>query len=418
KIYLNSNKTTRIMHAKTLLFTLSLSLLLSSCTVGRFFLWNFANIDDYEKFQNRPVDNDEASIHQFAIADLDTFALPSLRKKKKKYKWEEGLDKTRTVAFLVMRNDTILYEYYTNGYEQYTPVNSFSMAKSYISTLIGIAKDEDLIKDLDAPVTDYLPNLPSDLKKVTLRNLLEMRTGLDYNESYASPFSDAAVYYYGRKLEKQYQKLKLASEPDSYFQYRSVNTQLLAEVVEEVYQKPLNEILQEKIWKPLGSEQAASWSVDNKKDQTFKAFCCLNAVARDFARLGLLFMNEGSWYGDQIVSKEWVKEATTFSEPRNYFRYTYQWWQHPVYRNYSDTLDLPSVYERFESTNKAGETIERVRYPGDSYSARGHLGQYIYVNPTERIVIVRLGKNYGKPSPGWRNYMDWIARENGVNRSY
>ena len=316
-----------------------------------------------------------------------------------------------------MRNDTILYEHYDNGYEQYTPVNSFSMAKSYISTLIGIAKDEGLIKDLDASVRDYLNYLPEDFQRVTIRNTLEMRTGVDYNESYVSPFSDAAVSYYGRNLQKQMENLEMRSEPDEQFAYRSINTQILAEIVEEVYQQPLNQIVTEKLWKPLGSEQAATWSVDKKNDGNFKAFCCLNAVARDFARLGLLFMNEGNWYGEQIVSKEWVKEATTFDRPKNRFNYTYQWWNESVTKINSDTLNIPELHTTFEY-ERDGEMVEYVRWPTGAFSAEGHLGQYVYVNPMERIVIVRLGKNYGKPSPGWSGYFKWIAEKNGVNRDF
>lgn len=397
------------------LLSLLLCLSLSSCTVGRYVFYNFANIDDYKKFQNKPIDHDPQAIRYFAEAKQDSVVLPSIQRKDKKYKWEEGLKKTKTVAFLIMRNDTIIYEHYDNGYEPYTPVNSFSMAKSYVSTLLGMARNEGLIKSLDEPVTSYLPDLPDALQEVTLRHLLNMRSGIDFNESYVSPFSDAAVYYYGRNIEKQFDKLELAYEPDTRFAYRSINTQLLAEVVEAVYNRPLNELMVEKLWQPLGAEQPASWSVDKKNGGTFKAFCCLNAVARDFARLGLLFMNEGNWYGEQLISKEWVEEVTTFEEPMNGFDYKYQWWHHSTARTYTDSLEIPAMHEFFEYTRE-GETRQAVRWPNGTYSAEGHLGQYVYVNPAESIVIVRLGEKYGKTSPGWRLYFDWLARQNGVHR--
>lgn len=404
------------MH-KIYLMTFFLAIGLSSCTMGRFFFYNFANINDYKKFQNKDIQNDRESIHYFAEAKQDSFVLPKLRKKDKRYDFAEGLDKTKTVAFLVMRNDTILYEHYDNGYEQYTPVNSFSMAKSYISTLIGIARDEGLIETLEESVRTYLPYLPEAFQKVSICNVLEMRSGVDYNESYVSPFSDAAVSYYGRNIQKQLENLEMRADPDEYFAYKSINTQILAEIVEEVYQKPLNEIVTEKLWKPLGSEQTATWSVDKKNEGNFKAFCCLNAVARDFARLGLLFMNEGNWYGEQIVSKEWVKEATTFDRPKSRFNYTYQWWNESVTKINSDTLEIPELHTTFEY-ERDGEMVEYVRWPTGAFSAEGHLGQYVYVNPMERIVIVRLGKNYGKSSPSWPGYFKWIAEKNGVNRGF
>lgn len=388
---------------------------LNSCTVGRYVFYNFANIDDYKKFQNKSISNDPQKVHFFAEAKGDSVVLPKINRKDKKYAWEEGLKKTKTVAFLIMRNDTILYEHYDNGYEQDTPVNSFSMAKSYVSTLLGMARDEGLIESLNEPVTNYLPDLPEALEQVSLLDLLNMRSGIDFNESYVSPFSDAAVYYYGRNIEKQFDKLELAYEPDTRFAYRSVNTQLLAEVVEAVYDRPLNELMQEKIWQPLGAERPASWSVDKKNGGTFKAFCCLNAVARDFARLGVLFLNEGNWYGEQLISKDWVEEVTTFKEPLNEFDYKYQWWHHSTARTYTDSLAIPPMHEFYEYTRE-GETKQAVRWPNGTYSAEGHLGQYIYVNPKERVVIVRLGKNYGKTSPGWRLYFDWLAGMNGVNR--
>lgn len=405
------------MMQKIYLMTVLLAFSLSSCTVGRFFLYNFANINDYKKFQNKDIPNDTEAIHYFAEAKQDSFLLPKLRKKDKRYDFVEGLDKTKTVAFLVMRNDTILYEHYDNGYEQYTPVNSFSMAKSYISTLIGIARDEGLIGSLEESIRTYLPYLPGTMQNVTIRNVLEMRSGVDYNESYVSPFSDAAVSYYGRNIQKQLENLEMRAEPDQYFAYKSINTQILGEIVEVVFEKPLNEIMTEKIWKPLGSEQAATWSVDKKNDGNFKAFCCLNAVARDFARLGLLFMNKGNWYGEQIVSEAWVEEATTFDRPKNNFNYTYQWWNESVTKTYSDTLEIPELHLTYEY-QQDGETVNAVRWPTGAYSAEGHLGQYVYVSPKDRIVIVRLGKNYGKSSPGWPGYFKWIAEKNGVNRDF
>ena len=388
-----------------------------SCTLGRFVFWNFANIDDYEKFQNRPIANDPEQIFEFPIAESDTFRLPNLRLKKKKYEFLEGLKKSKTVAFLVLRNDSILYEHYDHGYEKDTPVNSFSVAKSYVSTLLGMARDEGKIESLEDPITAYVPELPESLQKVSLRNLLEMRSGIDFKESYFNPFGDAAAYYYGRNIKKQFPKLALERDPDGVFQYRSVNTQLLAEALENIYDAPLNEIMAEKIWIPLGSEQAASWSIDAKKQGTFKAFCCLNGVARDFARLGILFMNEGEWNGTQLISKEWVREATAFKEATNNYRYKYQWWGHTTLQTKSDSLFYPERYIEYSTQQKDGTDRTGIIFPLDTYSAEGFLGQYIYVNPKERVVIVRLGEKSSNPNPSWRRYFEWIAVRNGVNRN-
>ena len=141
-----------------------------------------------------------------------------------------------------------------------------------------------------------------------------------------------------------------------------------------------------------------------------KAFCCLNATARDFAKFGLLFLNEGDWQGKQIVSKEWVKQATTYDRPKNNFIYTYQWWTNRSY----DSLGSPGfdLSQMHDTISYQGQSY--YRYPDEDFMADGHLGQYIYVNPEQRIVIVRLGTKSGKIEPGWSQYMQWIARKNGI----
>ena len=394
---------------KTIGLFASLIVFLSACTVGRFFKWNFANIDDYKRFKNAPVANDPGNTYSFKTG-TDSLIFPKLTIKEDKYIWEEGLEKSHTVAFLVIRNDTLLYEKYFNKYTADTWVNSFSVAKSFVSTLVGIAIEDGLISSIDDPIGKYIPELGADYGAVSIRHVLEMRSGVKYKEAYYSPFSDAAVDYYGTNIKKRYPKFELEAEPNTQFQYRSINTQLLAEVVENVSGMKISEYLEEKIWKPLGMESPASWSIDNKKDSTMKAFCCLNATARDFAKFGLLFLNEGDWQGKQIVSKEWVKQATTYDRPKNNFIYTYQWWTNRSY----DSLGSPGfdLSQMHDTISYQGQSY--YRYPDEDFMADGHLGQYIYVNPEQRVVIVRLGTKSGKIEPGWSQYMQWIARKNGI----
>ena len=401
---------TRMKRIKTISLLVILTVFFSACTVGRFFKWNFANIDDYKRFKNAPVANDPSNLYTFATG-TDSLIFPKLKVKDEEFIFEEGLEESKTVAFLVIRNDTLLYEKYFDKYTRETWVNSFSVAKSFVSTLVGIAINDGLIESIDDPIGKYVPELGEAYGEVSLRHVLEMRSGVKYKEAYYSPFSDAAVDYYGTKIKKRYPKFELENEPDTYFQYRSINTQLLAEVVENVTGKKVSEYLEEKIWKPLGMESPASWSIDNKKDSTMKAFCCLNATARDFAKFGLLFLNEGSWQGRQVVPKEWVKQATTYDRPKNNFIYTYQWWTNRSY----DTLGTPGfdVKQMHDTVDYNGKSY--YRYPDEDYMADGHLGQYIYVNPEQKMVIVRLGKKSGKITPGWSQYMQWIARKNGID---
>jgi CubicO group peptidase (beta-lactamase class C family) len=226
------------------------------------------------------------------------------------------------------------------------------MAKSITSILIGCAIDEGLIKSVEEPITKYIPELTKNgFNKVTIKHLLQMTSGIKF--------------YYGLNLRKEIGKMKLRTEPGKEFDYVSGNTQLLGLVLERsLKNRTITQYLQEKIWKPLGMEYDASWSIDRKKNGLEKTFCCLNARARDFAKIGRLYKNKGNWNGKQIVSQRWVEESTRLdtSEGSANF-YQYQWW-------------LPT--------------------PNEDFMAEGILGQFVYVNPTKDLIIVRLGKKEGK----------------------
>lgn len=340
------------------------TLFTTSCQVGRFVFRNFANITDYRIFPSRPLHNDSVKF-TFQQASQARFPKTITDKTQHTVNFEQYLEDNKSVAFLIIKNDTILYEKYFDHYEQESIVASFSMAKSVTSILIGCAIDDGFIKSVDEPVTNYVPELKKNgFEKVTLKHLLQMTSGLDFNESYVNPFGDAATFYYGRNLRKSITKMKLKSEPGKNFEYVSGSPQILGLVLERALKtKTVTAYLQEKIWKPLGMEYDASWSLDRKKNGLEKTFCCINARARDFAKIGRLYLNKGNWNGKQIVSEKWVEESTRVNpaDPGANF-YRYQWW-------------LPSA-------------------TGD-YMAEGILGQFVYVNPAKNMIIVRLGKKYG-----------------------
>jgi len=297
--------------------------------------------------------------------------------KQKDVIFDDFLEDHKTVAFLIIKNDSIYYEKYFNGYKQESIVPSFSMAKSVTSILIGCAIDDGLIKSVDEPITNYLPQLKKNgLEKVTIKHLLQMTSGINFNESYINPFGHAASFYYGRKLRNSVNKLKLKNEPGTKFNYISGNTQVLGMILENVLKgKTITDYLQEKIWLPLGMEYDASWSIDKKKDGIEKTFCCINAGARDYAKIGRLYMNKGIWNGKQIVSTNWVNQSTKIDTSEGSAAYyQYQWW-------------LPS---------KNGDFI-----------ANGILGQFIYVHPAKNLIMIRLGKNNGGVQ--WWQFFQKIA---------
>lgn len=337
---------------------------LSSCKVTRFVVYNFADINDHKKFPARNIENGTTKFI-FPTAGKGKFP-KELHLKNKTYPFEQYLEDNKTVAFLVIKNDTIQYEKYWNNYDSSSIVPSFSMAKSITSILIGCAIDDKLIESINEPITNYIPELKGNgFEKVTIEHLLQMTSGIDFNESYSNPCGDAATFYYGTNLRKAIDKMKLKVEPEKQFEYVSGNTQLLGLILERALkEKTITSYLEEKIWKPLEMEFDASWSLDRKKDGLEKTFCCINARARDYAKIGRLYLNKGNWNGKQIVSEDWVKQSTKIDTTKgSVWYYQYQWW-------------LPTQ-------------------TGD-FMAQGIIGQYIYVNPEKNLIIVRLGKKEGK----------------------
>jgi len=200
------------MNKKITIISLFIILLLSSCHVGRFFWWNFADVNDDEKFAGVEIKS-TTSHFTFKENNSNHLKLPKLTLGSKEYDFENGLKNDKTLAFLILRNDTILYEKYFNNFNQTEIHPSFSVAKSFVSALVGIAIDEGKIESVNDPITKYLPELiPNKFEKITIKHLLDMRSGIKFNEGYFNPFGDVAKYYYGKNLNKYLLKLKKENE--------------------------------------------------------------------------------------------------------------------------------------------------------------------------------------------------------------
>mgnify|MGYP001208133516 CR=1 FL=1 len=337
---------------------------LHSCKLTRFVVYNFSDITDYKIFPERKISNSSSPFLFTPANRQSTFG--SFKIDDTEIPFDQYLEDNETVAFLVIHNDTIKYEKYFNKYDESSIVASFSMAKSITSILIGCALDDNLIQSIEEPITNYLPELKKNgFENIKIKHLLQMTSGIKFNESYYNPFGDAATFYYGTDLRKAVKKMRAETEPGTRFQYSSGNTQVLGWVLERALKtKSISQYMEEKLWQPLGMEYPTSWSLDKKKDGLEKTFCCINARARDFAKIGRLYLNKGDWNGRQIVSKHWVEQSTQIDTlDSSAWYYQYQWWL----------------------ASKNGD-----------FMARGHLGQYIYVNPDKNLIIVRLGKKEGK----------------------
>ncbi len=353
---------------KTILITLAvivavyiISLFLPRYVV-RYFVWNFADLHDNEKFDNLPVDKGGETFLFTPATHEPVLRVPApFTGDRQPPSFESFLESKKTVAFLAIRNDTTLYENYFFGYDSTSIIPSFSVSKSLVSALVGIAIDEGYIYSTSQSITFFLKELPAEFNAITIEDLLNMRSGIDFDEGYTNPFAEMPKFYYGTDLLSYIKKLKIKVPPDKEYDYISVNTILLGLIVERATNTKLNVYLQEKIWKPLGMESDASWSVDSYEHQVFKANCCINAIARDFAKFGRLYLQQGEWNGQQVVPRKWVDRSLSIindSRDSQGYPYTYQW---------------------------------RVLENG-AFFAKGILGQYIIVIPDKGLVFVRLGK--------------------------
>src|SRR5436190_17083719 len=312
-----------------LIFLLSVIILFCAFAVisGKTYLfkavyYNFAGIDDYKIFSNNKVANDKSQPWPVSplynkISSPDT--LNAL------------LAELKTVAVLVIKNDSLLYEKYWDGYSDSSLSNSFSMAKSITSLLIGAAIKEGKIKSVDEPVGNYLPGFKEGMAaELKIKDLLTMSSGSNWDESYANPLSVTTEIYYGTDAYKTATSVSIVQPPGKTHVYKSGDTQLLGLIVEKATGKSLSAYASEKLWQPIGAEHSALWSTDHEGGHP-KAYCCFNSNARDFARLGQLMLDSGRWAGQEIIPMDYYKQSIkpcmipdASGKPCTY--YGYQWW--------------------------------------------------------------------------------------------
>lgn len=223
----------------------------------------------------------------------------------------DNLKHSKTAAFVVIKDGKILHEQYWEGYNQLSQTNSFSMAKAVTVMLLGKALEEGIINNINENLSNFYPEFKEKTfgDQVTIKNLAQMESGLDWDENYNSPFLPNAKAYYGKSLAKAVFSRKFKELPGTRFEYQSGTTQLLGFVLKKALQQPLASYLSEKFWIPLGMEQSAKWSTDNYGME--KTYCCIHSNARDFAKLGLLFLNDGKVDDHQVLNTGFIEQMRT-----------------------------------------------------------------------------------------------------------
>jgi len=360
----------------------------------RAIFWRESDYKDLEKFPARTIHNAPPTFRFYELPADNPYAsqVEAIGDRSINGSFEDYLEASGTTAFLVVDDNKVLYEKYFNGYDERSLNTSFSMAKSFASALVGIAIDEGYIKSVDEPMTKYIPELLNNGKRfesITIRNLLTMSSAIKYEEGGTLPWSEKAddtKTYYSTNLRKLALNCRIEGKPGDYFEYNNYNPLLVGLILERATGMPVSRFMEEKLWKPMGMEADASWSLDSKKDGFEKMESGVNARARDFARFGMLFAKEGHWRGKQIISRGWAEESTrpdTSTDPSS--DYQFFWW-----------VNTPDGKNHF--------------------SAQGNYGQYIYVAPEKDLVIVRLGKEEGEKGYGyWTDLFDQLSTELNIS---
>ncbi len=316
-----------------------------------------------------PVSVLEASSSKFIYSKDSTITLPiNFEFKGSEYNTRKFMNDSWTTGFLVIQNDSIVFEEYYLGNSESTRNISWSMAKSFISALIGIAVDEGDIANINQNVEEYVIELiGSSYEGVSIKDVLQMSTGVEFNEDYGDFNSDinrwGRGFAMGNSQDAFAATLEREAEPGTINHYVSINTHVLGMILTRATEKTVTNYMQEKLYDPIGMEYDGYWLLDGKDMEMVLGG--LNLTLRDYAKIGSLFLKKGFMNGKQIVPKKWVSSSVTpdapHIQPDEEFGYGYQWW-------------IPK--------SDVGE-----------FMAIGVYNQNIYINPSTNTVIVKLSAN-------------------------
>lgn len=362
-----------------------------SSYVYRVLVWQQADVFDWQKFparalvapaDKRPLEeapDDRVATRFAAIAGVQD--------------WDKFLEENDTQAFLVIKDNRIVYERYFNETQRDTMVTSFSVAKSIDSLLIGMAIDEGLIDGVDQPITRYLPELLDQdprLASVTIEHILRMASGFEYTEFKPWIFGsdDPLSSYFPDQRRISLQRARPILSPGIRFRYNKYHPQILGMILERSSGVSVTEFTQTRLWNRLGMEYDGSWSLDSEESGFEKMETGVNARARDFAKIGALALAGGQWQGKRLVSEAWLRRSTAPYLPDDYEGY---------YPEFFQLLPGKSYYQYM--------WWGFVRPDGSyDFSASGNRGQFIYVSPQANVVIVRHGIEYGVAPRDWFRY--------------
>lgn len=329
-----------------------------------------AGLEDYIHFDVREIPKSDTpqpwALHQNYNAVPPTETLNTLHQ-------EHG-----TVAFLILKNDSIWHEQYFDGFNKSSKTNSFSVVKTIVAASLEKAIEEGYIKGFDQKAIDFLPWLTGPYaNEMTVGNLATMSSGLDWKEDYDNLLTITPRTYITRDITGVMQTIPIVDQPGKKFIYQSGSTQLLSLVLTAATGETISDLVRRYFWNPLGAHADANWRLDSAEKGIEKAYCCFNSNARDYARFATLFKNGGMWNGEQLIDQDYVQKSVT-PQFENGEDYGYGWW--------------------------LGTHLGK-RY----YSMRGHNGQYVIVFPEDDVIVVRLGHRQLPDLPGVSHSADYLG---------
>lgn len=297
--------------------------------------------------------------------------------------FEKLLKRNHVAAFLLIRNDTILYENYFKNYTSDRYFTSFSVAKSFVVTLLGIAISEGFIASEKENLTRWVPELKGKMHadSVKLIHLLEHRSGIRFREIPFNPFGRLTALYHRRHQVGVLKRMRWDLAPDTRYEYQDINTFLLGLVIERATGMPLQSYLESRLWSKLGMEADAFWSAE-RKDGMVKPYCCLQTRTSDLARFGRLYLHNGQWQGKTIVPESWIQRAIYCDD-------------------ISDDALRPARPWHWQTGN----------YPDCDFNARGLYDQFIYVNPSKRVVLVMISDKHYFTRISWRELFRRLCKD-------
>jgi len=351
----------------------SLCCFVHSCTFVNVLIYNQPDIDDYKIFKARQV-NKSSLPFRYPKKELPTIVIDTIRLQnpvtKAYISLKEYLTLTKTKAFLVIQNDTLVYQQYFDKYTDSTLHCTFSISKSLTSLICGCALDEGIISTTQQNVSAYIPALKGKgtYDSLSIEHVLQMKSGLQHMKTslFWDAFSDEAQFYYTSDMKSFLEHNPFAYAVGTHRKYKPQDPTLIAWIVEETARKSVSAYFEEKIWKPIGAEYSAQWSLD-RENGLEKASSSFHCTALDLAKVGTLLLHKGQWQGKQLVSAEWIQRST----------------------NALQTDTKPVIDAWWKPTHRYFWWIP-LEYPRGDFYADGYKGQFLYVNPNTATVIVKF----------------------------